>query len=236
MTHTRSHEPPPASRTKAAGAPPAHPALGAAPAPLHGGPLTLLRFLRTHRMLSRHYLRMFARLLWHKARLRSRLQLDGIAFIRPGVRLEIGPTAQLQLGRWSWIGDDTKLRVHEGTLAIGAKSVIGQECTISAFQRIAIGRECMIADRVMLIDFDHVTADVERPIRVQGILKRDVTVADNVWIGYGACLLRGVNVGTNSVIGAGAVVTRDVPANVIAAGVPARVVAHRKAPTQLRFD
>ena len=84
-------------------------------------------------------------------------------------------------------------------MSIGAKTVIGQECTISSYQHVSIGRECIIADRVMLIDFDHGVTEVERPIRVQGIYKRDVRVGHNVWIGYGACVLRGVSVGENSV-------------------------------------
>ena len=74
--------------------------------------------------------------------------------------------------------------------------MIGQECTISAFQHVSIGRECIIADRVMLIDFDHGAREVERPIREQGIYKRDVRVGHNVWIGYGACVLRGVTSAT----------------------------------------
>ena len=85
--------------------------------------------------------------------------------------------------------------------------MIGQECTISAYQHVSIGRECVIADRAMFIDFDHGVVEVERPIRVQGIYKRDVHVGNNVWIGYGACVLRGVTVGDNAVIGTNAVVT-----------------------------
>ena len=84
---------------------------------------------------------------------------------------------------------------------IGAKSVLGQECTISAFQHVSIGRECIVADRVMLIDFDHGVVEVERPIREQGIYKRDVRIGHNVWIGYGASFLRGVTVGDNAVVG-----------------------------------
>ena len=75
--------------------------------------------------------------------------------------------------------------------------MLGQECTISAFQHVSIGRECIVADRVMLIDFDHGVVEVERPIRLQGIYKRDVRVGNNCWIGYGACILRGVTVGDN---------------------------------------
>jgi acetyltransferase-like isoleucine patch superfamily enzyme len=61
-------------------------------------------------------------------------------------------------------------------------------------------------------------------------------VGNNVWIGYGACILRGVTVGDNAVIGTSAVVTRDVPANAVVAGVPARVLRMREAPTRMRFE
>jgi acetyltransferase-like isoleucine patch superfamily enzyme len=87
----------------------------------------------------------------------------------------------------------------------------------------------------MFIDFDHGVVDVERPIRRQGIYKRDVDVGSNVWIGYNASILRGVRVGDNSVIGANAVVTRDVPANAVVGGVPARVIRMREAPRTLRW-
>ena len=136
----------------------------------------------------------------------------------------------LRLGRWSWLGHGTKIRVHEGVCEIGAKTVLGQECTISAFQHVSIGRECVIADRVMLIDFDHGVVEVERPIRLQGIYKRDVRVGSNCWIGYGACILRGVSVGDNAVIGTNTVVTKDLPANAVAGGTPARVLRMREAP------
>jgi acetyltransferase-like isoleucine patch superfamily enzyme len=151
------------------------------------------------------------------------------------VKLEIEPGARLVLGRWSWVGHGCKIRVHEGEVRIGAKTVMGQECTISAYQRVVIGRECVIADRVMLIDFDHGVVEVERPIRLQGIYKRDVAVGNNCWIGYGACILRGVTVGDNAIIGTSAVVTKDVPDNAVVAGVPARVIRMREAPKTLRW-
>jgi acetyltransferase-like isoleucine patch superfamily enzyme len=208
------------------------------PPPPHGGPLALLRFMRRHGMLNSKYAVLVARLLRRRflSTYGSRLKLDGLAFIGPGVVLQIGPEASIELGRWSWYGHGTKIRCHEGTVSIGAKTVMGQECTISAFQHVSIGRECVIADRVMLIDFDHGMVEVERPVREQGIYKRDVRVGNNVWIGYGACILRGVTVGDNAVIGTSAVVTHDVPANAVVAGVPARIIRMRDAPTRMRFS
>jgi acetyltransferase-like isoleucine patch superfamily enzyme len=151
------------------------------------------------------------------------------------VKLEIGRGAVLRLGRWTWIGHGCKIRVHEGEVEIGAKTVVGQECTISAFQHVSIGRECIVADRVMLIDFDHGASEVERPIRAQGIYKRDVRVGHNVWMGYGACVLRGVEIGDNAIVGASAVVTRSVPDNAVVGGVPASIIRMREAPRALRW-
>jgi len=207
-----------------------------APTPRHGGPLALLRFMRANRMLNRHYARLLLRYAWLKLRFGKRLQTDGICFICPQVTLEIGPHATLRIGRWAWIGHGSKIRVHEGEVSIGAKTVIGQDCTVSAYQHVSIGRECIIADRVMLIDFDHGVTEVERPIRLQGIYKRDVRVGHNVWIGYGACILRGVSVGDNSVIGTSTVVTKQVPDNAVVAGTPARVIRMREAPRAMRWE
>jgi acetyltransferase-like isoleucine patch superfamily enzyme len=206
------------------------------PGPLRGGPLAFLRFARRRGLLKWTYLPLIARWLWLKLRWRGRLQTDGLCFVCRGAKLEIDRGATVSLGRWSWLGQGCKIRAHEGQVSIGAKSVLGQECTISAYQHVSIGRECIVADRVMLIDFDHGVVDVPRPIRQQGIYKRDVRVGHNVWIGYGACLLRGVTVGNNSVIGTNSVVNKDVPDDAVVAGIPARVLRMREAPKSFRWE
>ena len=208
------------------------------PPPLRGGPLALLRFMRRHGMLTPEYARLVAGLARRRwlTRYGRRLHTDGLAFVASDVVIQIGRAGRLELGRWSWLGHGTKIRCHEGTVSIGAKTVMGQECTISAYQHVSIGRECVIADRVMLIDFDHGMVEVERPIRLQGIYKRDVRVGNNVWIGYGACILRGVTIGDNAVIGTNAVVTEDVPANAVVGGVPARVIRMRAEPRAMRWE
>jgi acetyltransferase-like isoleucine patch superfamily enzyme len=213
-------------------------AIRRAPAPLHGGPLALLRFMARHGMLTPKYARLIVRLLRRRflTPYGRRLKLDGLCFIGPRVTIQIGRDARVELGRWSWLGHGTKIRCHEGVVSIGAKTVLGQECTISAYQHVSIGRECVIADRVMLIDFDHGVVEVERPIRLQGIYKRDTRVGNNVWIGYGACILRGVTVGDNAIIGTNAVVTKAVPANAVVGGVPARILRMREAPKHLRWE
>ena len=206
------------------------------PAPLAGGPLAFLRFARDHNMLHWGYVVLCSRWLWLKLRWRGRLVTDGLCFVCSDVKFEIGRDAKVVLGRWSWLGDGCKIRAHEGVVEIGARSVLGQECTLSCYQHISIGRECIIADRTMMIDFDHGTAEVERPIREQGIYKRDVHVGHNVWIGYGACILRGVTVGDNAVIGTSSVVTKDVPSDAVVGGAPAQLLRMRPHPRTLRYE
>jgi acetyltransferase-like isoleucine patch superfamily enzyme len=196
------------------------------------------RFFATNGMLNRHYGRLLWRFLWRRTLTVGgwRWKTSGLLFLGRGLELQIGRGGQIKFGRFVWIGDRSKIRCHEGVVEIGDKTVMGQECTISAYQRVRIGEQCVIADRAMFIDFDHGVAEVERPIRVQGIYKRDVEVGSNVWVGYGACILRGVRVGDNSIIGTNAVVTKDVPANAVVAGVPARVIRLRETPKELRWS
>jgi acetyltransferase-like isoleucine patch superfamily enzyme len=188
-------------------------------------------------MLNRRYGRLLGRYLWRRffTAAGRRWSTDGLVFFGRELELEIGAEGRVDFGRFVWIGDKTKIRCHEGRVEIGEKTVMGQECTISAYQRVRIGEQCVIADRAMFIDFDHGVVEVERPIRLQGIYKRDVEVGSNVWIGYGACILRGVSVGDNAIVGTNSVVTKDVPANAVVAGIPARIIRMREAPKNLRW-
>jgi acetyltransferase-like isoleucine patch superfamily enzyme len=216
---------------------PEAPALPPETPPRRTRPLALVRFLARNRMITPKYGLLALRLLRRRFLTPTgrRMALDGMLFLGGGVQLQIGKAARVHFGRWVWIGHGTKIRCHEGEVRIGDKTVLGQECTISAYQHVSIGEQCIVADRVMMIDFDHNVAEIERPIRVQGIYKRDVRVGNNVWIGYGAQIIRGVTVGDNAIIGASAVVTRDVPANAVVAGVPARVIRMRERPTSLKW-
>jgi acetyltransferase-like isoleucine patch superfamily enzyme len=188
-------------------------------------------------MLTPKYARLLWRYLWRRLGTVAgwRWRTSGMVFFGRGLELQIGRNGRIEFGRFVWVGDGTKIRCHEGVVEIGAKTVFGQECTISAYQRVRIGEQCVIADRAMFIDFDHGVTEVERPVRVQGIYKRDTVVGSNVWVGYGACVLRGVRVGDNSVIGTNAVVTSDVPANAVVGGVPAKVIRMREAPRNLSW-
>lgn len=143
-----------------------------------------------------------------------------------------------------YIGDDCSINGYttfgsavikeKPTLVIGSRSVIGYEVVISAADRVELGEDCLVADRVFIADNNgHPTHPVLRreKRRVSDHEIRPVKICNNVWLGYQCVVLKGVTIGDNSIIGANSVVTCDVPANTIYAGNPARLV--RSLPTAL---
>nr|WP_228266430.1 sugar O-acetyltransferase [Ornithinimicrobium ciconiae] len=115
------------------------------------------------------------------------------------------------------------LYVDYGTnVTIGKGTFINFGLTALDVAPITIGRHCQIATHVQLLTPWH---PLEPTPRRDGLESASpITIGDNVWIGGGAIVLPGVTIGDNSVVGAGSVVTKDVPANVVLVGNPARVV------------
>jgi maltose O-acetyltransferase len=116
-----------------------------------------------------------------------------------------------------------ELRVSEhAELEIGDRTYINYGTSLGATLSIRIGKNCSIGTYVTLIDNDFHSLDPER--RNVTPPSAPIVLEDNVWLGLRVIVLRGVRIGTGSVIGAGSVVTRDVPARTLAAGQPARVI------------
>lgn len=109
-------------------------------------------------------------------------------------------------------------------LEIGDDTMIGYHSHIMAVGPMKIGRHVLIADKVYISDNLHGFEDVGKPPFAQPITYRPVEIEDEAWIGENVCVLPGVRIGKHSVIGANSVVTKDVPAYCVAAGVPARVI------------
>ena len=102
------------------------------------------------------------------------------------------------------------------------------DCHIGCVNRISIGNNVLIASKVFITDHSHGEIDAEvmnTPPQLRKIMSRGpVIIEDNVWIGEGTAILQNVRIGKNSIIGANAVVTRDIPDNCVAAGVPPRII------------
>ncbi len=146
--------------------------------------------------------------------------------------VEIGDHVSCYAGVSFAIGENGSCKIGDFSLINGAM--------IMASERIEIGKHCLISWNVGIADSDFHPLDAaqrrldtmslapfykDRPPRPD-ITARPVFIKDNVWIGFNAVILKGVTIGENSIIAAGAVVTKDVPANVVFAGNPGVIVKH----------
>ena len=113
----------------------------------------------------------------------------------------------------------------EGRIEIGDDVVFSSGVHIVAFDRVTIGRGAMIGEFSSLRDANHNPDPVS--VRRSGHTSAPIEVGDNAWIGRGACVLKGVRLGANCIVAANAVVTRDVGAGTLVAGVPAHPLAQR---------
>ena len=113
----------------------------------------------------------------------------------------------------------------EGRIEIGDDVVFSSGVHIVAFDRVTIGRGAMIGEFSSLRDANHNPDPVS--VRRSGHTSAPIDVGDNAWIGRGACVLKGVRLGANCIVAANAVVTRNVPAGTLVAGVPARPMPQR---------
>jgi maltose O-acetyltransferase len=125
------------------------------------------------------------------------------------------------------VGDDVVVKPpfrcdYGSQIAIGAGTFVNYGCVMLDVVSIRIGAACQIATNVQLLAATH---PVEPEPRREGWeYGRPIAIGDNVWLGGGAIVCPGVTIGNDTVVGAGAVVTRDLPAGVVAVGNPARVL------------
>ncbi len=188
-----------------------------------------LRWVLRHRAYTPWYLVRYWRFLRFKAR-NPHVITRGFVFFDRGSHIYCRRGyGRLIIGRWVHLGVNTALRCHEGTLTLGDKSVLARDISINCYLDVEIGDSALIADGVYISDFDHKFADLNQPIKDQGIDKSRVRIGRDVWLGTKVTVCRGVVIGEGVVVGANAVVTRDLPAYAVAVGAPARVIRDRRA-------
>lgn len=109
------------------------------------------------------------------------------------------------------------------------KVAVGSYCSLAEFVHIRGGCGVTIGNNVMIASHVSITSATHSPdemIMKNSLIRKPVIIEDNVWIGTHAVILPGITIKSGSVVGAGAVVTKDVPVNVIVAGVPAKIIRH----------
>lgn len=119
-----------------------------------------------------------------------------------------------------------------GTLTIGDRTFINSGVSICAQKSVSIGSNCAIGNMTLIMDTDFHAPDdhTRRPEACPVVLE------DNVWLGAGVIVLKGVTIGHGAVVAAGAVVTKDVAPRTLVGGVPARLIRHLDAPAALSLS
>jgi acetyltransferase-like isoleucine patch superfamily enzyme len=165
---------------------------------------------------------------WNRARIHYEFMRRG-AFVRWPVhgdvlnamlegRLEIGDGTLLEPGVWITAPGDARVRIGSGTF-------LNQGVMVASMNLVEIGDHCMFANGCFISDAAHRFDDPDKPVTWQGFTSKGPSrVGDNVWCGTNVVITSGVSVGERCVIGANSVVTQDIPAFSIAAGVPAKVL------------
>jgi acetyltransferase-like isoleucine patch superfamily enzyme len=130
-------------------------------------------------------------------------------------------TANICIGRNARIYPNVLLETQgAGRIVIGDNVVLSRGVHIVAFDAVTLGDNCMVGEYASLRDADHKKSPTS--MRESGHECAAIVLGSNVWVGRGACVLKDVHIGANSIVGANAVVTHDVPASSCALGVPAR--------------
>lgn len=173
------------------------------------------------------------RFFWNEPLFRSQCEAVG-----PGLQMEELPYIQghgrIALGRGVRLSGKSSIafgrqgpngRLPE--LEIGDDTFVGHTCAFSVGRSVRIGNHCLLAGGVQVFDMDGHPVDADerrvgKPTPPETIAP--VVIGDDVWIGTGAVILKGVRIGDRAIVGARSVVTKDVPADTIVAGNPARVV------------
>lgn len=160
----------------------------------------------------RWYIRLLAPLYQHRGRGSK---------IYGSVRMDTPPYRRFSLGHYSVVESYSCINNAVGDVLIGDYTRIGLHNTIIG--PVTIGSHVNLAQGITVTALNHNFSDSSKRIDEQGVSTSPVTIKDDVWIGANAVILPGVTIGSHCVVAAGAVVTKDIPDNSIAIGVPAVV-------------
>lgn len=148
---------------------------------------------------------------------------------RVSTRAEVELSPFLQIGRRSEISSFTKIKASYGPLRIGKNCFIGAGCFISSHQGgVLIGDDCLISPNVTIIANNYNYQRMDVPFREQGCSSKGVRIGDNVWIGCGASILDGAQIGSGVIVTPNSVVSGKIPDHAIAQGNPAKVIFMRR--------
>jgi acetyltransferase-like isoleucine patch superfamily enzyme len=125
---------------------------------------------------------------------------------RRGITLDVSPGAEVDIDETARLGEGCRIHARGGVVRIGADAVLGDRCVLIAHAGIEIGERAVLADEVVLIDFEHAHDDVETPVRQQPLRAKPIVVGAGARVGVGAALRPGARVRRDGVVQPRAVV------------------------------
>lgn len=137
-------------------------------------------------------------------------------------RLDVLPFRRFELGQQSTVEDYCIINNGVGDVLVGEYSRLGIGSVIIG--PVTIGKQVIIAQHVVISGLNHGYQAIDRPIRQQPVTALPILIGDECWIGANAVITAGVQIGKHSIVAAGSIVTKDVPAYTVVAGNPAKVL------------
>ncbi|BCZ27058.1 putative lipopolysaccharide biosynthesis O-acetyl transferase WbbJ [Claveliimonas bilis] len=172
-------------------------------------------------MVSNFFSLVYTKIFWKKARLiRLPVRIRGKKAIDFGKGFTTGYSCRIEING----------NIDKKKLIIGYNCIIGDYAHIVANDSVTIGNNVLLASRVFITDSNHGMYKGLNPSRPEEepnrrpICYAPVAIGDNVWIGENVSIMPGVKIGNGCIIGANSVVTKQIPDNCIAAGIPARII------------
>jgi acetyltransferase-like isoleucine patch superfamily enzyme len=139
----------------------------------------------------------------------------------------IGGEGHVTLGEHCRLGRDVYFETNQGgRIVLGDHVTVNNGTMITSYSEVHIGNDCLIGEYVSIRDANHGTAPGP-PMRLQDHTFAPIVLEDNVWVARGCVVLKGVHIGAGAVVAANSVVTKDVPANAIVGGIPAKHLRDR---------
>ncbi len=173
----------------------------------------------------------YGRLPWIRLKLFFAFLRRGVYVRRPfhGNAYQMLRQGRLEIGRGTVLESGVTLQSTSGRIRLGQRVYLSRGVTVGAVELVEIGDFALVAPGCYITDADHRFDDPTLPVPDQGMRCKGPTILeDNVWLGANVVVTSGVRIGRRAVIGANSVVTRDIPENSVASGIPAKVVASRK--------
>ena len=142
------------------------------------------------------------------------------------IRIEIKKEGSLVMGSYNQNRGLMYVGVlDKGLLTIGSHCFFNINSSITCAEKITIGDNCKFGNNLVIVDHDHnYRAEGSYSVENPEFVSSPIVIGNNVWVGAGVHINQGVTIGDNTIIGSGSVVTKDIPANVVAAGVPCKVI------------